>query len=292
MFTTSAFSASDRVANTARMHDMGGSGVESGMGAGTSAGLGVIMRILWGEVVEVLDEGAGSPLQSRAMCLVSRSHVLGPHEDWSLTETRLLQTGLNIQSLQVLSQSQSWSPQISSPRRLLRTGHNRSRTDTKDCTGLVETGLQWRTPCPRWRLDARNKYYLCLPPLMCDASETWTESTQFLFYLLYYTSTLGNNSRATMGSGWPRKPTEKMRLLLQQQGKSSDSSSDLEGSEQELKVVKKARVVGGARRKAVREAEGKWKGQGEGEAGEGKDERYAGRGAEEGISRQSDRARR
>ena len=68
MLTTSAFSASDRVANTARMRDMGGSGVESGTGGGTSAGLGVMTRILGDEAAEVLDEGAGSPLQSRAMC--------------------------------------------------------------------------------------------------------------------------------------------------------------------------------------------------------------------------------
>ena len=68
MFTTSAFSASERVANTAQIRDMGGSGVESGMGGGTSAGLGVMMRILGDEAAEVLDKGAGSPLQSHAMC--------------------------------------------------------------------------------------------------------------------------------------------------------------------------------------------------------------------------------
>ena len=68
MFTTSAFSASDRVANTAQMQDMGGSGVESGMGGGTSVGLGVMIWILWGEAIEVLDKGAGSPLQSCAIC--------------------------------------------------------------------------------------------------------------------------------------------------------------------------------------------------------------------------------
>ena len=43
------------------------------------------------------------------MRVVSRSHVLGPLEDWSLTRTGLLRTGPKGQSLLVLSWSRSWS---------------------------------------------------------------------------------------------------------------------------------------------------------------------------------------
>ena len=74
-----------------------------------------------------------------------------------------------------------------------------------------------------------------------------------LFYTTLLHHTLGDILDNTMAGTRIRRPTEKMQLLMQEQGRALDGSDGSEGSKREMTGTKKARMVGGAQKMHVHE---------------------------------------